>query len=341
VGGIVRWLGATFVGIGLVAAVALVHDAPPLVLALLSIGLLVVPLALARRRPRLASWLAAALLAASPVALLMSVYAADDWLVLSHERCGTGDAALVLLVPVLQAVLALGAEVLWRLRRSLGRAWLTATRLALGAAVLLLAVGGTRYALQGSVDRAAVLARAHAVTLPAAAPGLSTVDDALDVTVRRSCADQTCALTIGPIGAPDVASSLYTAPIVADQPVTLYAFEHWRLVEAHTTHARRPSLRTVFDLQTGRVVDLQVHDVGPWFGPAPNVLVLLLLAAALGVGTLAVPPAGPLVWRRLGALRATEDDTLDEVIAWRSTVLATVVVASLPLWAQAVLGLVF
>ncbi len=341
-GGLLRWAGATAVGIGIVILAAMVAKADPLTLALTICLLVLAPLMIARQFPKIGSWLAAAMLVSAPFALLMVVSSTNSWIVLSGWRCGTGEMGLWLFfMPIAQAVFALGAGPLWRARRALARLWGPATVMSLCAAGLLLLPGAYRYSTQGTADQESVLARAEAQALPPTAPGTTVTVEALDVRVRRACEEETCELAVAPWGESFDDRFRSGSPIRAGEGVTVHAFAHWRIIEATASHGTGSSLRSVVDLKRGRIVDLEVDDVAPWFGPSANALALLLLAAGMVLGSTLVPSISPLVWRRLGAIRATDTDTLEELVALRSMHVAVVVIAGLPLAAYAWLGLVF
>jgi len=341
-GGLLRWAGASLVGIGIVIVAAMVAKADPLTLALTICLLLVAPLMIARQFPKIGSWLAAAMLVSAPFALLMVVSSTNTWIVLSGWRCGTGEMGLWLVfMPMAQAFFALGAGPLWRARRSLARVWAPMTVVSLCAAGLLLLPGAYRYSTQGTADKASVLARAHSQLLPATAPGTTVTVESLDLNVRRVCEEETCELTVAPLGEPLDDHFRSGSPIRVGEDVTIHAFAHWRIIEATVPHGTGSSLRTVVDLKRRQIIDLHVRDVALWFGPSANALALLLLAFGIVLGSTLVPSVSPLVWRRLGALRATETDSLEEIVALRSMHVAVLVVASLPMAAYAWLGLVF
>ncbi len=340
---LLRWLGATAVGIGVVILGAMVARANPLALALLAAVLVLAPLAIARRFPSVGSWLAPALLVSAPFAVLMIAGSTNAPLILSHERCGTAEAGLWLFVmPLAQAILALGGGVLWRLRHRLGRVWAPATMITLGLTAAMLLSGAYRYFSLGSVERARdVVAQASAQQLPAVAADSQHTAEVSGLVVHRACEQALCELSLGLAGTPPDERAILPRGLRLDTTVTIHSIHRWRIVEATGHHARSSAYHAVFDVERGRLTDLELRDVTPWFGPSGNALAMLLLAAGLVLGSALLPATRPLVWRRLGALQAPHDPTLEEVVALRSMHVAVLVVASLPLCAYVILGAVF
>jgi hypothetical protein len=337
-----RWIAAILLGITLVIVCALVPRGGPATLAVAAILLVVVPLVVARRRPVIGSWLAAAMLAPAPLAALMAFDASDGLLIAYHEQCGTGAVAVWLVgVPFLATILGLLAIGLWRARRSFAPLWLPAGLLALLTALALLVHGGARQLRYGSANELDdVLARASLVELPAAAPGSTSTVTAAGLTVERRCGPETCALRLGREGGELHEPHHPHHEWAAGTPLAIHVLDELdlRILEGTRPYPSAPRSRLVFDLGRERLTDLDVRDVAPWFGPPATALGLLLLAVLAVASSMTVGTVGPLVWRRLGARKAPEDATAEDVIALRSTHLAVLVVAATPLLASLWLG---
>ncbi len=337
-------MGATALGIGLVVAGAATATANPLGLVVIALLLVLAPLVIARRWPKVGSWLAMAMLVACPFALLMIIGSTDRTLIASHWRCGTPQAMLWMTVmPTTAALLALGVGPLWRMRRSVARAWRPASSVVLLISAGLLMVGAQRHLELGPLhDAASVLDRTHQVTVPPTAPWARVTVTAQDLALERSCTGASCEMTVAAIDPPEPGVPPASTPVQwsLHAPLTIHRLGRWRILEGERHQFEGPAPHAVFDVEQGQLVNLTVRDVADWFGPPLTALALLLLAIAAVSASLWVPAATPLIWQRLGARDATTTDTLEEAIARRSMHVAVVLVASLPLLACAVVGLV-
>ncbi len=163
-----------------------------------------------------------------------------------------------------------------------------------------------------------------------------------DLAPERACTAESCEITVAAIDSREPGVSPVSTPLQwsLDTPLTIHRLGRWRILEGERHQATGPAPHAVFDVDHGRLVNLTVRDVADWFGPPLAAVALLLLAIAAVSASLWVPAATPLIWRRLGAREATTTDTLEEAIARRSMHVAVVLVASLPLLACAVVGLV-
>lgn len=341
---VLRWLAASVVGIALVLVLA--WSLPGSAVGFAFAGLLVVavPLVIARRHATVGAWIAASMLAAVPFALLMARTSLDQPLVISHWRCGTGEAMLWLFgVPVVQGVMALSAGVLWRGRRRLGRLWRPASIVGLALSAGLLLPGMVRTLQAGSAaDVESVLARAEAIELPPVpSMGIHT-DEAAGLVLERACAEGRCELRLLSTD-PEAERRSIHHEWAADAPLTVHVLDGWRVVEGQSPHTRRGRIRVAVDVsgETPWLRDLHRRHVADAFGPSWASLGLLLLAVLSVLGSSRLAPYAPLVWRRLGARNAeAESGRVDEVIALRMTHLAVLVVAALPMIASAWIGLV-
>jgi len=332
---LLRWIAAALVGVLVTILCAVTPDGGLFALPYVAGPLVVIPLVLARRRPRVAAWLAPVMLAAAPLAWMMTLGMVDEPLV-AYDRCGTMEGIMwVFGVPFMATVLALAGAGLWRARRAVAGAWRPAGVFVLLAATVLLGLGGVRMLGHGTIDsRADLLARAEAFELAPAAAGSRTTTTIAGLAVQRTCDEATCEVHLGVPGREIVEEPFVRLRLPVEAPLTVYAFEHLRIVQGPL-----PSPEAAFDLERGRTGSISLHDVAAWSGP-PAAAVGLLLLAALGVAaSMTVGTTGPLVWRRLGARRVPEDATAEEVLALRSTHLAVVVVAAIPLLACAWIGL--
>lgn len=340
-----RWTAASIVGIVLVIALGSALLGGTVALAVVALALSIVPLLVARRWPAVGAWLAAALLAAAPFALVMARWMLDQPLVISRWRCGTGDAALwILVMPTAQALLALLAGALWRGRRRLARLWQPMTTVGVVVGMGLLLAGGVRTLQWGPAsDVEWVLSRAEAVEIPGIPTDGASVVEVAGVVVERSCILGACeaGLRTTTMAASDEALHTTYETWSAADPVVVYVLGDFRVIEATPMPHRRGTRRLALDLRHPWVIDLHVADVADAFGPSPAALLLALVGLLACAGSQWLGGFAPLVWRRLGARRAERDaGHIDEVIALRMTHAAVLVVTALPLLASAWIGLV-
>lgn len=338
-----RWIAATGVGIALVVGLLwAVRGGAALWLVVLPVAL--APCWLSRRHPNAGAWLAAALLAASPFALVMVRWRLDTLLVASYWRCGTGDALFWLgTVPIAQAMMALAAGALWRGRRRLARLWRPSTHVVVGLCVALLALSTARtLALPVATDAQSMLSKAESTQLPAVPADGTYVDVAAGVEIERSCEAGACEPRLAGDRSEPSDAFLDGSPWPAEAPVTVYALGDVRVIEAVPAAPHTGLSRVAYDLRTQRVIDLHVSDVAQVFGPGPAPVLLALLGLLATLASSMRGSLAPQVWRRLGAYDAdARADGIDEVIALRMTHLAILVVTALPLFASAWIGLVF
>ncbi|MCH9686636.1 MAG: hypothetical protein K0V04_34710, partial [Deltaproteobacteria bacterium] len=302
-----RWVGATAIGIGLAITCTAVASASPLALAIVALLVIVIPLAIARRWPKLGSWLAVAMLVACPLALFMVLDTLSTPLISSHWGCGTPQAMLwMMTMPVMAAIVALGVGPVWRGRHWLARAWRPASIATVMLSVTVLLPASIRHLTHSPLTNGdAITARATAIEVPAV-PAAAHLDATVivdNLVIERDCTTKSCTLLVGLAdqhGAPGERHPVSWQPH-HDTALTVYQLDRWRIIEGQRgPHATRGP-RIVFDVEEDRLVDLTIADVAPMFGPTPGPITLLLLALATVLGSLSVPPRGPLVWRRLGA----------------------------------------